>query len=106
MKVSAQYAATHFDDILSAASNGEEVEIAIPDKPTLKLIVANPPAPVQSTGRRHLFGAGKGLVTVPTDEEWDAMKKELEHDMLDGPFFPPEHLEASSRRPHSLLAGL
>jgi antitoxin (DNA-binding transcriptional repressor) of toxin-antitoxin stability system len=44
MKVSAQYAASHFDDLLSAASNGEEVEIAGPNNPVFKLVVVNPPA--------------------------------------------------------------
>lgn len=37
MKVSAQYAEEHFADILNAASNGEEVEIALPGKPALVL---------------------------------------------------------------------
>jgi antitoxin (DNA-binding transcriptional repressor) of toxin-antitoxin stability system len=37
MKVSAQYAEAHFADILNAASNGEEVEIALPDKPRREL---------------------------------------------------------------------
>ena len=80
MKVSAQYAATHFDDIVSAASSGEEVEIAVPNKPSLKLVVAHSPVLADSTGRRisgggrrHLFGAGEGLVTVPTPEQWDAL---------------------------------
>jgi len=98
MKVSAQYAAAHIADLFLVASNGEEVEIALPDKPALKLVVANPAETltpsgprVLGAGRRHLFGAGKGLVTVPTDEQWDAMKKDLAADMLDGPFFPPEH---------------
>jgi antitoxin (DNA-binding transcriptional repressor) of toxin-antitoxin stability system len=33
MKVSAQYAEEHFADILNAASNGEEVEIALHGNP-------------------------------------------------------------------------
>ena len=37
MKVSAQYAEAHFADILNAAYNGEEVEIALPGKPALVL---------------------------------------------------------------------
>ena len=100
MKVSAQYAASHLDDILSAVESGEEVHIDRPNKPGIRLVVDNAPSaptPPQTgrrilgAGRRHLFGAGKGLVTVPTDQQWDAMKKELAADMLDGPFFPPEH---------------
>ncbi len=92
MKVSAQYAATHLDDILTAVESGEEVRIDRPNKPGIRLVVDNAPigSAAPQTGRRHLFGAGKGLVTVPTDEQWDAMKKELAADMLDGPFFPPE----------------
>ncbi len=31
MKVSAEYAREHFDDLLAAADSGEEVEIARPD---------------------------------------------------------------------------
>jgi antitoxin (DNA-binding transcriptional repressor) of toxin-antitoxin stability system len=34
MKVSAQYAQEHFADILNTASSGEEVEIALPDRPS------------------------------------------------------------------------
>jgi antitoxin (DNA-binding transcriptional repressor) of toxin-antitoxin stability system len=37
MKVSAQYAEEHFADLLNAASNGEEVEIALPGKPSILL---------------------------------------------------------------------
>ncbi len=37
MKVSAEYAEAHFADLLHAADPGEEVEIARPDKPSLKL---------------------------------------------------------------------
>ena len=42
MKVSAQYAEAHIADLFLVASNGEEVEIALPDKPALKLVVAAP----------------------------------------------------------------
>jgi antitoxin (DNA-binding transcriptional repressor) of toxin-antitoxin stability system len=33
MKVGAQFAEEHFAEILNAASNGEDVEIALPVKP-------------------------------------------------------------------------
>ncbi len=92
MKVSAQFAATHLDDILSAVENGEEVRIDRPDKPGIRLLVERsfePPATAPN-GRRYLFGAGKGLVTVPSDQEWRAMKKELEADMLEGPMLPSD----------------
>jgi antitoxin (DNA-binding transcriptional repressor) of toxin-antitoxin stability system len=89
MKVSAQYAEAHLPDLLEAAFNGDEVEIAMPDKPTVKLVVVYPPAAPKQTGRR-ILGAGVGLVKVPTEDEWYAMKKQLEHDMLGTPVFPPE----------------
>lgn len=92
MKVSAQYAQEHFADILDAADNGEEVEIARADKPTLFLA----PRPVEmkqtrpQRPRAELFGAGEGLITLPTDEEWRAMDKEIEDEMLNGSIFPPD----------------
>ena len=94
MKVSAQYAQEHFPDLLAAADSGEPVEIARPDKPTLLLVPQPTPRASTPSGRprRELFGAGEGLVRVPTDEEWRAMDKELEDEMLNGPIFPPEHV--------------
>ena len=93
MKVSAKYAQEHFADILSAADNGEEVEIARPNKPTLKLIVspALPASLHQPTGRR-ILGAGVGEVRVPSDEEWQAMDKEIEHLMCDAPLTTNGHI--------------
>jgi antitoxin (DNA-binding transcriptional repressor) of toxin-antitoxin stability system len=104
MKVNVQYAETHFAELASSAARGEEVEVALPDGPTLKLVVSNPvPAPARITGKRilggwrgdgigrkRLLGAGEGLITLPTDEEWAAMDKEIEDLMLNGPLFPDE----------------
>jgi antitoxin (DNA-binding transcriptional repressor) of toxin-antitoxin stability system len=39
MKVSAEYAQAHIADLLALASEGEAVEIFLPDKPSLKLVV-------------------------------------------------------------------
>ena len=93
MTISAQYAETTVADLLSAADNGEEVIIARPGKPTLRLIADETLVQPKSRviGRKHLMGALEGLVTLPTDEEWKAMDKEIEDDMLNGPIFPPEH---------------
>ena len=97
MKVNVQYAETHFAELASSAARGEEVEVALPDGPTLKLVVSNPVvAPAGKAdertrvGRKRLFGAGEGLITLPTDEEWKAMDKEIEDLMLNGPLFPDE----------------
>jgi antitoxin (DNA-binding transcriptional repressor) of toxin-antitoxin stability system len=94
MKVSAQYAQEHFPDLVDAAYSGEPVEIAVPDKPALFLaprVVGRKGTP-SGRPRAELLGAGEGLVRVPTDEEWRAMDKELEDEMLNGPIFPPEHV--------------
>ena len=93
MTISAQYAETTVADLLYAADKGEEVVIARPGKPALRLVQdeAFEPSKPRVVGRKHLFGAWEGLVTLPTDEEWKAMDKEIEDDMLNGPIFPPGH---------------
>lgn len=91
MKVSAQYAKTHFSQLLSAVYEGEEVRIASPDKPGVRLVVEEPLQEVVARVRRKdLFGAGEGLITLPTDKEWRAMDAEIENEMVNGPIFPPE----------------
>ena len=40
MQVSLQYAAEHLAELASAARRGEEVEIAQPDEPPIKLVVS------------------------------------------------------------------
>ena len=85
MKVSAQYVETHVSELLAAARNGELVEIADPDEPTLKLVVSNPaPQPLKRSGRR-ILGAGDGEMRVPSLEEWQAMDADLEREMFDAP---------------------
>jgi antitoxin (DNA-binding transcriptional repressor) of toxin-antitoxin stability system len=84
MKVSAQYAEEHFADILDAADNGEEVEIARPDKPTLFLAPRPASAPFKRTTPR-ILGEGVGEMTVPSWEEWKAIDKELEREVNDHP---------------------
>ncbi len=82
MKVSAQYAETHFPDILEAAENGEEIVIARPGKPSLVLVPrAEAGVPTTPQGRRVL-GAGRGEMRGVSDEEWQSMKEEMEHQMV------------------------
>jgi antitoxin (DNA-binding transcriptional repressor) of toxin-antitoxin stability system len=85
MKVSAQYAEEHFADILNAASSGEEVEIAVPDRPALVLAQrsAIPKSTPPGRPRRELLGAWEGLVTAPTEAEWRAIKRDLADQMPD-----------------------
>ena len=77
MKVSAQYAQEHFDDLLAAAGSGEEVEIARPDQSAFRLTLIRP-APKQ-TGRR-ILGAGRGELRVPSFAEWQAMDADFTSD--------------------------
>jgi len=89
MKVSAQYAEEHFADLMLVASEGEEVEIAVPDKPSLKLVVAGPKK-LPSIPRRRALGAGRGELRVPSDEEWRAMDRELEQQMNGAGLITPD----------------
>ena len=91
MKVSAQYAQEHLAELLETADRGGEVEIAREGKPSAKIIIMPTPAEASkpSSGRR-IFGAGRGEIVLPTDEEWKAMDKEIEDIMVNGPLFPDE----------------
>jgi antitoxin (DNA-binding transcriptional repressor) of toxin-antitoxin stability system len=82
MKVSAQYAEEHFQEILATAARGEEVEIASEGSPSFKLLVM--PQPQKRKGP-IVLGAGRGEIVMPTDEEWRAMKEEDARLMNDAP---------------------
>ena len=92
MKVSAQYAESHFAEMLDVASSGEEVEIALPGRPALKLVVSNakPAAETEGASGRALLYSGEGLVKVPTAEEWMRMDEEIVAEMLGEAKFPAE----------------
>jgi antitoxin (DNA-binding transcriptional repressor) of toxin-antitoxin stability system len=93
MKVSAQYAEEHFTDLLHAADNGEEVEIARADQPTYRLeLVKSTTKAILSGPRRELLGAWEGLVKAPTEEEWRSIKKDFAESMPD---FSPRTDEAA-----------
>jgi len=89
MQVTLQYATEHLDELALAADNGEEVEIARPEKPALKLIVSTvAPRPLGS-GRRVL-GALRGQMLVPSEQEWRKMDDELADLMTNSSIFPSE----------------
>jgi prevent-host-death family protein len=48
------------------------------------------PAPPKRP-RAELLYAWEGKITLPSDEEWSAMDKELEDEMLNGPLFLAEN---------------
>jgi antitoxin (DNA-binding transcriptional repressor) of toxin-antitoxin stability system len=89
IQVSLQYAAEHLADLASAALRGEDVEIAQPDQPSVKLVVSGLQPNPAKTGRR-ILGAGRGEMTLPSEEEWSAMDKEIEQLFTNSRLFPDE----------------
>ena len=71
MRVNVQYAETHIAELFSSAARGEEVEVALPDGPTIKLVLLDP-LPAKKSGKR-ILGAGVGELRVPSFREWQAM---------------------------------
>jgi antitoxin (DNA-binding transcriptional repressor) of toxin-antitoxin stability system len=81
MKVSIQYAQEHFADLATAASQGEDVEIACSGEVSVRLILVKPAVKTAPRRpRRELGGAWEGLVAAPTQEEWDAIHQQFLHD--------------------------
>jgi len=79
MKVSAQYAETHLEELLDATESGQVVEIARPNKASVQLTLV-PPAKRydgikifgSGTGkvdRTGMVGSGKG--TIWYSDDWD-----------------------------------
>ncbi|ADW67998.1 hypothetical protein [Granulicella tundricola] len=89
MQVSLQYATQHLEELASAVDNGEEIEIARPEKSAIKLVVSAKAAQSETEGPRVL-GALRGRMIVPSEEEWKKMDEELADIMTNGPVFPPE----------------
>jgi antitoxin (DNA-binding transcriptional repressor) of toxin-antitoxin stability system len=87
MKVSAQYAETHLDQLLDAAKAGEEVEIAAPDRTSfrIELITQRPSDRPRPSNAVRVLGAGRGELRVPSEDEWTEMDKQLEQTMKDDP---------------------
>ena len=89
MVVSAQYAAEHFEELLSATDRGEEVEIAREAKPVLTL------APKKNTDRlprprSELLGLFRGRMWVSPAFNSPEVNKEIEDEFLNGPVFPDQ----------------
>ena len=89
MQVTLRYATEHLDELVSAADNGEDVEIARPEKPMLKLVVSAGVSRTEKSGRR-ILGALRGQIVVPSEEEWRKMDDELVDLATNGSIFPPE----------------
>ena len=94
MTVTAQYAAEHFEELVSEVDRGESVEITRPGLASLQLgTTASEGARVRlgvrdSEGRR-ILGTGKGRLRELSNAEWEALDREFEH-IWDVPFGVPE----------------
>jgi prevent-host-death family protein len=87
MEVNVHQAKTQLSKLISAAESGEEVIIARNGKPAVKIVPVRAHA---AKSRREMWGAWEGRVALPTDAEWNAMDKEIEDEMVNGPIFPAE----------------
>ena len=86
MQVSLKYAQEHLPDLVSAAHRGEEVEIATPSQSPVRLtLVISKEAKQDVALQPRPLGRLRGLIQVPTDEEWAAMDKEPEEMMINAP---------------------
>ena len=100
MKLSPQYALTHFEDVSAAVDRGEVVEIVRPGKPGIHLVVNSAEDPIATTQwrtperpRSELFGSLKGKVQLSPD--WDSPETgEQIADMFEG-------VEAASGTPRA-----
>jgi antitoxin (DNA-binding transcriptional repressor) of toxin-antitoxin stability system len=87
MKVSAQYAGTHFDELLAVTETGEVIEIARPDGPAVRLTLV--PSPIRAS-REGMFGSGKGKIRVADDWDSPETNEEIARLFNDGSVFPKE----------------
>ena len=82
MKVSVQYAAEHFEDLVSAVHNGEAVEIACAGHPALLLVPSAAPKPAPRMGKR-ILGAGTAFSHLPRPEELERIDLEWKREIED-----------------------
>jgi antitoxin (DNA-binding transcriptional repressor) of toxin-antitoxin stability system len=87
MKVTLQYAASHFEAISAAVDRGEEVEILRPGKATLHVVAA-----VERTierPRSELFASLRGKIEL--GDEWDSPESNAEiADLFENSVLLPE----------------
>lgn len=85
MTIEADYAASHFYELLAAVDKGEEVLIVRGAQFPVRL-VASADA-FTSRGHRRL-GFMTGRFDLPTDAQWHAMDKEIEEDFEKSEILP------------------
>jgi prevent-host-death family protein len=84
-KVNMHEAKTHLSKLVERVEGGEEIVISRAGKPAAKLV----PVLQAKPGRRKL-GGWEGKFEMPSDEEWEAMDKEIEQFFEEGELFPRE----------------
>ena len=90
MKVSVEYAAEHFEDLVSAAHNGEAVEIACAGQPALQLVRSGTFKASENAGKRVL-GAGTAIAQLPSEDELERIDREWKREIQDKAIgFPSE----------------
>jgi antitoxin (DNA-binding transcriptional repressor) of toxin-antitoxin stability system len=95
MQVSLKYAEEHLADLMSAAYRGEEVEIAAPDQPPVRLALVVPETPAKAS--QPLLGSGKGEIWLADDWDSEETNDEIADLFENSVIFPeivPEHPEA------------
>jgi antitoxin (DNA-binding transcriptional repressor) of toxin-antitoxin stability system len=90
MKVSAQYAAEHFDDLVLAVDSGQLVEIDRPDKPVLQLVRSKVAEHLPQVTGHRVLGAGRAFSRLPSEEELERIDHEWKRDLEGRPIFPAE----------------
>jgi prevent-host-death family protein len=78
-------AKTHLSKLVERVEGGEEIVISRAGKPAAKLV----PVP-KKLGPRKL-GGWEGKFEMPSDEEWEAMDKEIEQLFEESEIFPGEN---------------
>ena len=86
MKVSAQYAESHFEELLEATDSGQTVEIARPNKASVKLTLV--PVVPEKFDRTGMFGSGKGMIWMSDDFDSPEANEEISRLFNESTLFP------------------
>jgi antitoxin (DNA-binding transcriptional repressor) of toxin-antitoxin stability system len=85
MKVSAQYAESHLEELLEATESGQTVEIARPNNASVKMILVPAPEKFDRTG---MVGSGKGMIWMSDDFDSPEANEEIARLFNESTLFP------------------
>jgi antitoxin (DNA-binding transcriptional repressor) of toxin-antitoxin stability system len=85
MQVSAQYAESHLEELLEATDSGQVVEIARPNKATVKLTLIPAQEKFDRTG---MVGSGKGMIWMSDDFDSPEANEEIARLFNESTLFP------------------